>query len=112
MPLIDVDFVFSCSCFVSEIKETLLRSKKNYVIAACFGKMHVDHFKEERTSFVCYFYHISEGMQFDTCKCLHFYKRVFFDMCHDGSLYKNKKCFRCYRRSIKSLFKYYVRFIC
>ena len=112
MPLFDVDFVFSCSCFVSEIQESLLRSRKNYVIAAYVGRMHVDHFKEKRTIFVCYFYHILEGMQFDTCNCLHFYKMAYFDMCHDGSLYKNKKCFRCYKRSIKSLFKYYLRFIC
>ena len=112
MPLFDGDFVFSCSCFVSEIKEALLRSKKNYVITASVGRMHVDHFKEERTIFVCCFCHVLEGMQFDTCNCFHYYKWAYFEMCHGGSLYKTKKCFRCYRRSIKSLFKYCLRFIC
>ena len=112
MPLFDVDFVFSCSCFVSETQEALLRSKKNCVIVACVGKIHVNHFKEERTIFVCYLYHVLEDMQFDTCNCLHCYKRAYFEMSHDSSLYKTKKCFRCYRRSIKSFFKYYMRFIC
>ena len=78
MPLFDVDFVFSCSRFVSETQEALLRSKINYVIAACVGRMHVDHFKEERTIFVCCVYHVLEGMQFDTCNCLHYYNRAYF----------------------------------
>ena len=93
MALFDVDFIFSCPCFVSKIQKVILKSTKKYEIAACVGRKHVDHFKEERTIFVCCFYHVLEGMQFDTYNCLHYYKRAYFEMCYEGSMYKAKKCF-------------------
>ena len=33
MALFDVDFVFSCPCFVSDIQQALFKSTKNYEIA-------------------------------------------------------------------------------
>ena len=93
MVLFDLDFIFYCPCFVSKVQKIILKSTKNYEIAACVGRMHVDHFKEERTIFVCCFYHLLEGMQFDTCNCLHYYKRACFEMFHGGSMCKAKNCF-------------------
>ena len=111
MPVFDVHFVFSCSSFVSESQEALLRSKKNYVIDTFVGRSHIDGFQEDKTIFVCCFYHLLDGMRFDTRERPNYNKRVFFQMRHDGSSCKTKKNFRCYRKSIKSLLKY-LRFIC
>ena len=66
MPPFDVDFVFSCLWFVSEIREALLRSKKNYVIAAFVGRSHIDHFRKGKTIFICCFYHLLDCIRFDT----------------------------------------------
>ena len=74
----DVHFVFSCSSFVSESQEALLRSKKNYVIDAFVGRSHIDRFQENKTIFVCCCYHLLDGMRFDTRERPNYNKRVFF----------------------------------
>ena len=95
MVLFDVDFVFSCSCFVPNIQCAIERSTKNYEIAAHISSNHVienfevDYFNNEKSIFACCFDHLSR-------------------ISHDNSFYKTKKCYQCYRRSIKSLWKYYL----
>ena len=105
-----LSFFLPMFCFWNS--RSVIKVQKNYVIAAFVGRSHIDHLQEDKTIFVCYFYHLFDGMRFDTRGCLHYNKRVSFQMCHDGNSYKTKKCFQCYRRSIKSLLKYYLRFIC
>lgn len=118
MALFNVDFVFSCPCFVSNIQQALLKSTKNFEIVTCVSGTHIvknfgiDYFKKDRTIFICCYDHLLDGMQYDTQSCLHYNRRDFFRMCQDGSLYKIKKSFRFYRRSIRRLLKYYLRFIC
>ena len=34
MPIFDVDFIFSCRCFVSDVQHEIARSTKNYEIGA------------------------------------------------------------------------------
>ena len=52
MTLFDVDFIFCCPCFIFDIQKALSKSTKNYEIAPCVGRMHVDHFKEKKYIFV------------------------------------------------------------
>ena len=58
MALFDINLVFSCPYFVSDIQQVLSKSPKTYEIAACVsGKYTVknfgnDYFKEDRTIFI------------------------------------------------------------
>ena len=118
MAIFDVDFVFSCPCFVSDVQHAIARSTKNYEISAYINGKHVvknfetDYFKNEKFVFVCCFEYLVDGMLFDTKNCLHYTKRVFFRMQLDNTCYKTKKCYQCYRISIKRLLKHYLRFFC
>ena len=83
MALFDVDFVFSCPCFVSDIQQALFKSTKNYEIAGIVSGKHVvknlgiDYFKEDISIFICYYGHLLGGMLFDTQSYLHYNTRVF-----------------------------------
>ena len=44
--MFDLDFIFYCHCFVSKVQKIILKSTKNYEIAACVGRMHVDHLRK------------------------------------------------------------------
>ena len=118
MAIFDVDFVFSCPCFVSDVQHAIARSTKNYEISAYINGKHVvknfetDYFKNEKFVFVCCFEYLVDGMLFDTKNCLHYTRRVFFRMQLDNTCYKTKKCYQCYRISIKRLLKHYLRFFC
>ena len=114
--IFDVDFVFSCPCFVSDVQHATARSTENYEIGAYVNGKHVvknfeiDYFKNEKSVFVCCFDHLVGGMRFDTKNCLHYTRRALFGMQLDNTCYKTKKCDQCYRKSIKRLLKYYQRF--
>ena len=41
MAIFDVDLVFSCPCFVSDVQHAIVRSTKNYEIGAYFNCKHV-----------------------------------------------------------------------
>ena len=118
MAIFDVDFVFSCPCFVSDVQHAIARSTKNYEISAYINGKHVvknfetDYFKNEKFVFVCCFEYLVDGMLFDTKNCLHYTRRVFFRMQLDNTCYKTKKCYKCYIISIKRLLKHYLRFFC
>ena len=118
MAIFDVDFVFSFPCFVSDVQHAIARSTKNYEISAYINGKHVvknfetDYFKNEKFVFVCCFEYLVDGMLFDTKNCLHYTRRVFFRMQLDNTCYKTKKCYQCYRISIKRLLKHYLRFFC
>ena len=61
MAVFDVDFVFSCPYFVSDIQCAMEKSTMNYEIAAYIKGNHinknyeVDYFKNEKFIFVCCF---------------------------------------------------------
>ena len=118
MPIFDVDFVFSCPCFVPDVLNAIERSTKNFEIAAFVNKNHVtknfevNNFKNKKSMIICSFDHLLDGMHFHTKNCLHYYRRVFFRMDHDNSPYKITKCYRFYRKSIKNLLKYYQMLSC
>ena len=130
--MFEVDFVFSCPCFVSDVLSTIESSTMNYEIDGYISGNHAvedfevvyfknessificydDHFKNESSIFICYHDHLLESMQFDIKNCLHYNRRVHFRMRHDFNYYWTKKCCQCYRISIKKLWKCYPRFIC
>ena len=118
MVIFDVDFVFSCPYFVSNVRHAIVISTKNYEIGAYVNGKHVvksfeiDYFKNEKSVFVCCFDHLVDGMRFDGKNCLHYSRRGFFRMKHDNTCYKTKKCYQCYRIIIKRLLKYYPRLFC
>ena len=115
MAIFDIDFVFSYPYFVPDVLNAIERSTKNFEIGAFGNRNHVltsleiHKFKNEKSMFICCFDHLLDSMHFGTKSCLHYYRRVFFRMLHDNSPYKIKKCYRCYRRSIRSILKYYPR---
>ena len=83
-PIFDVDFVFSCPCFASDVQHAIATSTKNYEISACVNGKHVknfeiDYYKNEKSVFVCCFDYLVDGMRFDTKSCFHYTKRVFFE---------------------------------
>ena len=81
MAVIDVDFVFSCSCFVSNIQCAMERSTKNFEIATHISSNHViknfkvDYFKNEKSIFVCCFDHLLNDMYYDPKNCPHYHRR-------------------------------------
>ena len=94
MTIFDVDFVFSCTCFVSDVQHAIARSTKNYEIGAYVNSKHVvknfeiDYFKNEKSVFVCHFDNLVDGTRFNTKNCLHYTRRVFFRMQRDDTCYK------------------------
>ena len=118
MMVFDVDFAFCGSCFVSDIQHVIVKSTMNYEIGAYISGNHVvknfevDYFKNEKSVFVCCFDNLLDGMHHDVKNCCHYNRMCFFCMRHDNTCYKTKKCYQYYRRSIRSLWKYYLRFIC
>ena len=93
--------------FFSEIQETLLRSKKNYLIAAFVGRSHTDYFHEDKTIFVCCFYHLLNGMQFDIRECLHgFFKCVMMLACIRPKMFLMLQ--KNYKEPFKILYEIYL----
>ena len=116
--MFEVEFVFSCPCFVSDVLPAIEKSTMNYEIGGYVSGNHVvknfevAYFKNESSVFICCHDHLLESMRFDTKNCLHYNRRIHFRMYHDFNYYWTKKCYQCYRISIKRPCKYYPRFIC
>ena len=100
-------FCFFLPMFFSEIQETLLRSKKNYLIAAFVGRSHTDYFHEDKTIFVCCFYHLLNGMRFDIPECLHgFFKCVMMLACIRPKMFLMLQ--KNYKEPFKILYEIYL----
>ena len=88
LAIFDVDFVFSCPCFVSDVQHAFARSTKSHEIGVYVNGKHVvknfeiDYFKNEKSVFFCCFDHLVDGMRFDTKNCLHYTRRCFFFECN------------------------------
>ena len=50
-------------------------------------------------------------MYFDTCVCLHYNRATFYRTIIKNELYPIRKCYSCYRRSIKKLLKHFLKLI-
>ena len=51
-----LSFFLPMFCFWNS--RSVIKVQKNYVIAAFVGRSHIDHLQEDKTIFVCYFYHL------------------------------------------------------
>ena len=91
--MFEVDFVFSCPCFVSDVLSAIESSTMNYEIGGYISGNHavqdfdVVYFKNESSIFICYHDHLLESMRFDIKNCLHYNRRVHFRMRHDFNYY-------------------------
>ena len=109
MAVFEVEFVFSCRCFDSDVLSAMGMSTINYEIGGYVSRDHVVkvfeavYFKNESSVFICCYGHLLESMRFDIKNCLHYNRKVNFQMRHDFSYYWTKKCYQCYRISIKRL---------
>ena len=120
MTVYDVEFVFSCPYFI-DILSVALNSgiQKNFEVA-CFlyhnthkkKNYQAENFLETKSLFVSCFDHLSDAMYFDSGVCLHYNRRTFFQLIVKNSDLPVRKCYKCYRRTVKKLLKLYPRFVC
>ena len=81
MAVFEVEFVFSCRCFDSDVLSAMGMSTINYEIGDYVSRDHVVkvfeavYFKNESSVFICCYDHLLESMRFDTKNCLH-YKNI------------------------------------
>ena len=118
MATFEVDFIFYCPCFVSDIFESrFFTYKKKFEFVFFVHKRHpkqvfdTDNFKKDRYMLFTCLEHQCEIIYFDTVGCLYYYRVTFYQVIVDNSPYPKKTCYLCYRRSIKKLLKYFVRFV-
>ena len=97
MAVLEVEFVFSCPCFVSDVLSAMQKSRMNYEIGGYVSgnnvakHFEVVYFKNESSVFICCHGHPLDSMHFDTKNCLHYDRRVHFRMHHDFNYYWAKK---------------------
>ena len=119
MAIFDVNFIFSCPCFVADWFEALSMNFKfnfQYISFVQRRSKKMDHivenFFDSSSILITCFEHLYELMVFDTYhNCLHYNSRTYFQMVVDSIQVPKRKCYRCYRESIKKLLKYFLRFI-
>ena len=118
MAIFEVGLIFCCPCFIPNIFETRFQSTKNNFEFPHF--MHwrhpkkpfdINNFAKGKSMCVCYFDHLTEAMYLHTVNCLHYRKSVFYRVVLDNCQYPRRKCYTCYRRSIRKLLKYNPQFI-
>ena len=91
------NFVWFCFVFSNAIKispknyNNDVFVNRNYVVK----NFEVDSFEKYKSTFICCFDDLLDGMYFDTKSCLHYHRWVFFQMQHENSFYKTKKCYSC-----------------
>lgn len=81
----EVDFVFCCSCFVSDIFYLrFMRYENFFEITHFIHRRHsrlefdFDNFEMDGSMLITCFDHLKEAMYSDAKNCLHYYKRTFY----------------------------------
>ena len=118
MAVLEVEFVFSCSCFVSDVLSAIQKSRKNYEIGGYVSGNNVaKYLKLFILRMKVLFLSAVTVILWTVCILI---PKIVFTMI-EGFIFECimilitiglKKCCQCYRISIKRLWKYYPRFIC
>ena len=117
MARFDVDFIFCCPCFVSEVHDSIfLNFNFNYeCIAFCKRKNSRKRFEHEMfvgcKCFIVILARLSEEMYDDNLTCLYYNRGDFYQFIIENERFPRKKCYSCHRCSVRKLLKYYMRFV-
>ena len=120
MEIFDVNFIFSCLCFVADFSDaTSMNFEFNYQCISFVQRKRsmkveyiVENFFDSSRILITCFEHFCELMVFDTYhNCLHCNERTFFQMVVDSIRVPKRKFYCCYRKSVKKRLKYFLRFI-
>ena len=118
MAIFDVEIIFCCPCFVSNIIPAMfLDYKVNYEFASFVNRRNpkktfdIDNFEKKNSMLITCFEHLSQPIYLDNCVCLHYYKSTFYRTIIKNEPYPMRKCYLCSRQSVKKFLKYFPRFI-
>ena len=115
-----VEFIFCCPCFVSGVHDSIFLDLKFNYEYVVFYKWRNPRTKFEHEMFagfcwwsfiVTCFAHLSEAMHHDNCTRLYHNRRIFYQLIVENEHFPRKKCYSCYKRSVKKLLKYFIRFV-
>ena len=98
MAIFEVDFIFCCPCFVSEIFESRFFTYKKSLEFAFFVHRRnpkkvfdIENFEKDGPMLITCFEHLCDTMYFDTVNCLYYYKATFYQIVVDNSFLSQEK---------------------
>ena len=98
MTIYGVNFIFCCPCYVDDIFDiSCLSYKQNYEFVHFIRRrdprplFDVDDFKEKKTMLVSCFLHSTDSMYLDSLECLHYNRRVYYQIRLDNNSLFDKK---------------------
>ena len=112
--IFEVDFIFCCPCFFSGIFHARFMVYKTFFEYTCLvhrrnsnKTFDVDNFRKDASMLITCFEHLYVAMHFDTVEWLHYNRSTFYRVVVDNSIYPKRKCYHCYRKSVKKLLKHF-----
>ena len=120
MTIFDANFIFSFPYFSVDVSDSIsMDCEFNYQYTSFIQRRRikkaeyiVESFADISSILITCFSHLCELMVCDTYHdCLHYNKRCYFQMIVDSMHVPKRKCFCCYRKSLKNLLKYFLRII-
>ena len=100
MAIFEVDFIFKCPCFVSNIFDSRFMGYKKIFEFTCFVHRRnpkkvfdIDNFKKDNSMLITCFEHLCSLMFFNKCVCLLYNRETFCRMTVDNMPYPKKMLF-------------------